>query len=152
MARTRLDQSRKSDGESEMTSEPSWTSLVAADYRAMFDTADTHLPRAVGRTLTSAGMIALVLMRAGHAMWTRGWRAPARIVTLVNHAITGADVAPDALAGPGLRMKHPQGVVIGRGARVGRGCVIMQQVTLGRSEERRVGKRGGARGAGGLDI
>lgn len=36
-----------------------------------------------------------------------------------------------AQIGPGLKLPHPQGIVIGAGTRVGRNCVLYQQVTLG---------------------
>lgn len=36
-----------------------------------------------------------------------------------------------ARIGPGLKLPHPQGVVIGAGARIGRNCVLYHQVTLG---------------------
>jgi serine O-acetyltransferase len=43
----------------------------------------------------------------------------------------GVDISPGASIGPGLVMRHPTGVVIGRGASIGRNCTILQGVTLG---------------------
>ena len=38
---------------------------------------------------------------------------------------------PDAVLGPGLRLPHPTGIVIGQGAVVGRNVTIYQHVTIG---------------------
>ena len=41
--------------------------------------------------------------------------------------------ASTAQSGPGLDIRHFQGVVVGGGASFGRGCVLYQQVTIGQS-------------------
>ena len=43
-------------------------------------------------------------------------------------------VGKNSSIGPGLRLPHPVGVVIGEGVRIGRNCTIFQQVTLGGKE------------------
>lgn len=43
----------------------------------------------------------------------------------------GCFVQPGAEIGPGLRLPHPNGIVIGSGARIGARCIIYHQVTLG---------------------
>lgn len=43
----------------------------------------------------------------------------------------GCFVHPGAEIGPGLRLPHPNGIVIGSGVRIGSGCMIYHQVTLG---------------------
>lgn len=43
----------------------------------------------------------------------------------------GCFVHPSARIGPGLRLPHPNGVVIGSGVRIGARCTIYHQVTLG---------------------
>ncbi len=43
----------------------------------------------------------------------------------------GCYVQPDSRIAPGLKLPHPQGIVIGSGTRIGRNCTIFQQVTLG---------------------
>lgn len=48
-----------------------------------------------------------------------------------NHVLTGADIAWQASIGPGLRLYHPTGVVIGPYVVIGRDCRIQQGVTLG---------------------
>ena len=53
----------------------------------------------------------------------------------------GCFVHPKARIGPGLRLPHPNGIVIGAGARIGARCTIYHQVTLGGA---RSGDGGGA--------
>lgn len=45
--------------------------------------------------------------------------------------VTGADFVPGCVVGPGVLMHHPNGIVLGAGARVGAACTLLQQVTLG---------------------
>jgi len=44
--------------------------------------------------------------------------------------VTGVDISPAADIGPGLKIAHGTGIVVGWRARVGRGCTMMQNVTL----------------------
>jgi serine O-acetyltransferase len=46
-------------------------------------------------------------------------------------SLTGADIAPNAKIGSGLKLPHPHGVVIGHGCEIGSDCTILQGVTLG---------------------
>jgi serine O-acetyltransferase len=85
----------------------------------------------VGRVLTRPGPLALVVYRFSHALWTRGWHTPAELVWRVNLFLTGADIHPGAEIGPGLRITHTSGLVIGRGVRIGANVTILHEVTLG---------------------
>lgn len=53
------------------------------------------------------------------------------LVKQLNHVLTGADIAWQADIGPGLRLYHPTGVVIGPHVRIGRNCTLQQGVTVG---------------------
>ncbi len=55
--------------------------------------------------------------------------------------VTGAEIVPLADIGPGFVVRHAGGVVIGKGARIGRNCTIMQNVTLGERYSARDGHR-----------
>lgn len=46
--------------------------------------------------------------------------------------MTASDIHPAATLGKGLRLPHPTGVVIHPDVVIGPGCMIMQQVTIGR--------------------
>jgi len=109
-------------------------SLLAADVEA--NRASVGLGAGRGQRLQfllSVRGTATVLVRLAHAAWGLG--GPGRVAALglkqLNHLLTGADVAPDAVVGPGLRLFHPTGVVIGPGVRIGGGCTIQSGVVVG---------------------
>jgi serine O-acetyltransferase len=60
----------------------------------------------------------------------RRWRL-ARAVSLLNLRMTGAEFVVGCRVGPGLVMRHPQGIVVGGGAVVGVDCTILHRVTIG---------------------
>lgn len=97
--------------------------------------------------LLSVRGLATVLLRVSHAAYTAG--GVGRIVGLavkqLNQVITGVDVAPDATIGPGLRIYHTSGVVIGPGVCIGRNCTIQSDVVVG-------GTGGPIRGANGAPV
>lgn len=47
----------------------------------------------------------------------------------------GCQISAGAVIGPGLRLPHPLGIVIGRGVVIGAGVTLYQGVTLGRRSE-----------------
>jgi serine O-acetyltransferase len=85
--------------------------------------------------LLTVRAIATILFRLSQAC---GRRAPlvAYAIKQVNHVLTGADLAWQAVVGPGLTLHHPTGVVIGPDVVVGARCVVQQGVTLGAARER----------------
>jgi serine O-acetyltransferase len=68
-----------------------------------------------------------------------GWHLPAACLERSAYRFTGAEIHPSARIGPGLRLAHPNGVVIGAGVVIDENVVIYQQVSLG-------GRRTGATG------
>jgi len=105
--------------------------------RLMSDTG-THegrptIGRVVQRVLTRPGPLAIVLYRASHRIWARGWETPAELVWRLNYFLTGADIHPGAEIGGGLRLTHTAGLVIGKGARIGANVTLLHGVTLGGS-------------------
>jgi serine O-acetyltransferase len=85
---------------------------------------------ALTRYFPSVCVIAVALFRTSQ---TLGRVSPflAMVVKQINHVITGADIAFQAQAGPGLHLQHPTGVVIGPDVVIGAGTVIEQGATLG---------------------
>lgn len=79
---------------------------------------------------------ALALLRGGAAMRTVAG------TTLGAHAVLRTvfhiDVWSDDV-GPGLRLPHPFGIVVGEGASIGAGCTLMHNVTVQRGEGTRLG-------------
>lgn len=85
--------------------------------------------------LLTVRAISTVLFRVSQAC---GRRSPtvAYLLKQLNHVLTGADLAWQATVGPGLRLYHPTGVVIGPDVVIGSDCQVQQGVTLGAARER----------------
>ena len=81
--------------------------------------------------LCSPGVHAIWIHRVAHACWRGGWRLTARWVSHVGRFLTGVEIHPAAVLGPGLFIDHGMGIVIGETAEVGRNVSILQGVTLG---------------------
>ncbi len=81
--------------------------------------------------VTNPGFLSVSLFRFQTLATRRGLRILARLISSLNHAITGAEFVLGCDIGPGLIVRHPSGVVIGGGASIGDNCVIMQGTTLG---------------------
>ena len=77
------------------------------------------------------GLIAVAIFRFQSILYRRGNIRAASMLRVLNNAITGADLLPGATIGSGMLLPHPTGVVIGSGAKIGRNCTILQNVTIG---------------------
>ena len=77
------------------------------------------------------GVLAVALLRLQQYAVRLGLSPVAMLVRSVAHVLTGADFVPGCRVGPGLRLEHPGGIVLGGGAVVGRDAFICQRVTLG---------------------
>lgn len=73
----------------------------------------------------------IVLIRFMQYFHARGWHRAAGFLAQRLRREFGCYVAPSAVIGPGLRLPHPQGIVIGSAVRIGANCIIYHQVTLG---------------------
>ena len=62
-------------------------------------------------------------------------RKYARLRHLVWTVLTGSDIDPHMRFGNNLKLPHPTGVVIHQDAVIGNNCMIMQQVTIGRTAD-----------------
>lgn len=86
------------------------------------------------------GYQAVVLHRLAH--WLKKHRIPVLgpAVARFNQFLTGVEIGPGAEIGPGLRIAHGQGIVIGGFARIGKGALLLHQVTIGSAHPTRVEK------------
>src|SRR4051812_42807592 len=95
---------------------------LRGDIARLFSDRGTHagrpsLGRAIQRAVTRPGALAILLYRASHRLWVKGWETPAELVWRLNFFLTGADIHPGAEIGGGLRLTHTSGLVIGHGVR-----------------------------------
>lgn len=111
---------------------------LKGDIARLFSDKGTHagrpsIGRAIQRAVTRPGALAIVLFRASHRLWAKGWETPAELVWRISYFLTGADIHPGAEIGGGLRITHTSGLVVGKGARIGSNVTLLHEVTLGGS-------------------
>ena len=78
-----------------------------------------------------SGLHAIWSYRLAHALWTRGWRFPARALSQLTRWLTGVEIHPGAVIGRRFFIDHGMGVVIGETAEVGDDVMLYHGVTLG---------------------
>src|SRR5207342_313406 len=69
--------------------------------------------------------------RVHHALWARGHRLFARLVSQLARAVTGIEIHPGATIGRRFFIDHGMGVVIGETAEIGDDVMLYHDVTLG---------------------
>lgn len=84
------------------------------------------------------GYQAVVLHRFAHWFRSRGIPVIGPLTARFSLFLTGVDIAPEAVIGPGLRIAHGVGLVIGNKARLGANATLLHQVTLGAPSTRRI--------------
>ena len=77
------------------------------------------------------GVHAVLMHRAAHWLWQRGWLVTARFLSQLARWLTGIEIHPGAKIGRRLLIDHGMGVVIGETAEVGDDVTLYQGVTLG---------------------
>jgi len=87
--------------------------------------------------LTYPGLHAVWMHRAAHRLNLRGLHLPARVVSQVSRLVTGIEIHPGAIIGPGFFIDHGMG---GETTEIGEDVTVYQGVTLGGT-----GKHGGKR-------
>jgi serine O-acetyltransferase len=53
------------------------------------------------------------------------------LMTMLNDVLNGVWIGPRVVAGPGLSLAHPRGLVVNPDTIIGRNCSILQRVTIG---------------------
>ncbi len=80
---------------------------------------------------TYPGIHALMLYRLSHALWRRGLKWLARLLSTLARWLTGIEIHPAARIGRRFFIDHGMGVVIGETAEIGDDCTLYHGVTLG---------------------
>lgn len=89
------------------------------------------LPVVVGALLLSRGVQAAALYRVGHLLHLHGLSVLSEVLLRVSQLLFGVDISYRARIGPGLVLRHPCGIVVGRDVVLGRRVRLFQNVTLG---------------------
>lgn len=77
------------------------------------------------------GLHAVWAHRTAHALYARGQRLPARLLSQASRFATGIEIHPGAQIGHGFFIDHGMGVVIGETTEIGENVTVYQGVTLG---------------------
>lgn len=96
--------------------------------------ARAHDPAARGdveNAIVYSGLHAIWMHRLCHAMWTSGWKAPARILAQFGRFLTGIEIHPGAQIGRRFFIDHGMGIVIGETTIIGDDVMLYHGVTLG---------------------
>ncbi len=80
---------------------------------------------------TYPGWHALWFHRLAHALWRRRLFWLGRLTSHLGRALTGIEIHPGAVIGPGVFIDHGMGVVIGETAEIGPNVTLYHGVTLG---------------------
>jgi len=80
---------------------------------------------------TYPGLHAVMMHRLSHALWRRGLKWLARLMSNVARLFTGIEIHPGAVMGRRFFIDHGMGVVIGETAVIGDDCTLYHGVTLG---------------------
>lgn len=105
---------------------------IRRDIRAARER-DPAVPTTLQVIFAYPGVHAIWAHRINHWLWQRGGRLVARITAEITRILTGVEIHPGAVLGPGLFIDHATGVVIGETAEVGEDVTIYHGVTLGGS-------------------
>jgi len=76
------------------------------------------------------GFHAVLLHRAAHGLWVKGWTTLARVVSHLSRFLTGVEIHPGAQIGRRLFIDHGMGVVVGETAEIGNDVTLYQGVSL----------------------
>jgi serine O-acetyltransferase len=87
--------------------------------------------RLLTKVLLEPGLQFALLARIQMALEARKLRLAARLVHLFSLRTTGAEFGHGCEIGAGLVAKHPLGMVIGGGTKIGKNCTILHNVTFG---------------------
>ncbi|APT85381.1 serine O-acetyltransferase EpsC [Corynebacterium aquilae] len=107
---------------------------LIAMIREDLHNAREHDPAARGdveNAIVYSGLHAIWAYRIAHALWVRGFKTPARILSQATRFFTGIEIHPGATIGRRFFIDHGMGIVIGETTEIGDGVMLYHGVTLG---------------------
>ena len=103
---------------------------IGADVRAIFER-DPAVRSRLEVVLCYPGFHAVLFYRVAHALWSRGWKLPGRLISHLGRFLTGIEIHPGARIGRGFFIDHGMGVVVGETSVIGDNVTLYHDVTLG---------------------
>jgi serine O-acetyltransferase len=103
---------------------------IRADARRM-TAQEPGLASKIGLFFFHPGLQAVLFYRFARWLLIHHLGPLAVVISYVSSVLTGAQISPRAIIGKGLRIYHPQGVVIGAGAVVGDHCTLSHGNMIG---------------------
>lgn len=126
-----------------MSAESICYTLLADAKASMWAPAEVGIRRALYHAFRSKKYRVICRMRLSQYFYRRGGYVYRMLsVALYQKNMPFVDIHPAAVIGPGLRLAHPLGVVIGKDAIIGRDVRIQQNVTIGGNGGREVARDG----------
>jgi serine O-acetyltransferase len=107
--------------------------LLRADWAASARAAPSPV------ALAFPQFFAVAAHRVSHALWRGGHPRLSRGVMVLAQVLTGAEISGAATIGPGLRLTHTGGIVVGTGVVAGANLVLYSGVLLGNHSPGRPG-------------
>jgi len=107
--------------------------LLRADAAALREHRQRFLP------FVFPNYAAVVAYRCARALREHRLGVPARFVTMMAQAATGAEIGPGARIGAGLSLAHTHGIVVGEGVQAGVRLRLYSGVVLGSTNNERRG-------------
>jgi len=108
-----------------------WRADVFQDAARIWNWERPSLQELFGAFVQDAGLAAAFLFRFSARMHRKGHPLLAMILARMNLALHGCQISFRATLGPGLKIAHPVGLVVGQGVSAGRDLNLFQNVTLG---------------------
>ncbi|RME86775.1 MAG: serine O-acetyltransferase [Zetaproteobacteria bacterium] len=107
-----------------------WLEMIKEDIEVAF-ARDPAARSKLEVLLCYPGLHAIWLHRIAHALWRRGWKLLARVISHFARWLTGIEIHPGAKIGRRFFIDHGMGVVIGETTEIGDDVTLYHGVTLG---------------------
>jgi len=114
-----------------MNASVGFRSLVAADL--LRATGRCGLRGVLAAAVFEPGFGTLLLHRVSVLLDRARFQRTAKLLWRLNVLGSGCHIHLSSDIGPGLKLPHPIGIVIGEGCRIGAGVTVFQHVTIGRA-------------------
>lgn len=103
---------------------------VSSDYLALINTSPS-VRRVFGLWFRNPGFRSVFFFRIQESLQSRNFFILTNLISNLNQSLTGAEFVPGCAIGDSFVVRHPTGIVIGRGVVIGKNCTIQHGVTIG---------------------